>query len=78
MSMFERSRRTPLYLQSGNVYHFFTSSYVQTKLIMMLVFASVSNSLRLNKHEHIRALTTSMATYSGNAWNCWKRCSPIA
>ena len=28
----------------------------------MLVFTSVSNSLRLNKHVHIRALTTSMAT----------------
>lgn len=29
---------------------------------MMLLFTSVSNSLRLNKHMHIRALTTSMAT----------------
>lgn len=28
----------------------------------MLLFTSVSNSLRLNKHMHIRALTTSMAT----------------
>lgn len=41
---------------------FKTSSYFQTKLIMMLVFTSVSNSLRLNNHVHIRALTTSMAT----------------
>ena len=68
MNMFERSRRTPLYFESKNVYSigFFTSLYLdfQAKLIMMLAFASVSNSiiLRLNKHVHIRELTTSMAT----------------